>query len=146
MSELSGRFEGDTHVLPVRIYYQDTDAGGIVYHARYLDFAERGRNEMMRLLGADHPGLLRDSGVLFAVRRCEIDFRAPARLDDLLEVRTRVRAVGGASLDLEQIVQRGDTPLVTILLKLACINAAGRAVRLPAPVRAALARLAVLGT
>ena len=95
------------HAWPLRVYYEDTDAAGIVYHASYLRFAERGRTEMLRELGFDHRSLADAHGVVFAVSRCVIDFRRPARLDDLLEVRTRPLAVGGARLELEQLVMRG---------------------------------------
>ncbi|HYE52172.1 MAG TPA: YbgC/FadM family acyl-CoA thioesterase [Azospirillaceae bacterium] len=150
----SGRLDGAWHVLPVRVYFEDTDAGGIVYHANYLRFAERARTEMMRALGVPHVDMVRD-GVAFAVRRCEIDFRKPARLEDALEVRTRITDIGGATLDAEQIVRRpgpdrnsppdgadlSGEELVRLSLRLACINQNGRPVRLPMPVRAALARL-----
>ena len=95
------------HVFPVRVYYEDTDAGGIVYHANYLKFAERARTEMLRLLGHDQFDLLAQEEIGFTVRRCEVDYLAPARLDDALEVRTRLIDVRGASLKLAQTVQPG---------------------------------------
>ncbi|MGB8274759.1 MAG: YbgC/FadM family acyl-CoA thioesterase, partial [Alphaproteobacteria bacterium] len=102
----SGALEGDVHRFPVRVYYEDTDAGGVVYYANYLKFAERARTEMMHLVGAGYGDAVRAGKVAFAVRRCEIDFLAPARLDDLLEVETRLLEAGGASLSAEQRIRR----------------------------------------
>ncbi|HYH37185.1 MAG TPA: tol-pal system-associated acyl-CoA thioesterase [Azospirillum sp.] len=139
MPELSGYFgEDGVHRYPVRVYYEDTDAGGIVYHANYLCFMERGRTEMLRLLGWRHTELLYDQGVSFAVRRVEIDFVAPARLDDTLEVETRIVDIGGASFTVEQTIRRDGRDLARAELKLATINGAGRPARLGAVVRDAL--------
>jgi acyl-CoA thioester hydrolase len=129
------------HRFPIRVYYEDTDAAGIVYYANYLKFTERARSEWLREIGGDEAKAMKASGVLFVVRRCEIDYRQPARLDDLLEVATRVVAFAGATLDLEQIVRRDDADLVTMKVTLACLNSAGRPARLPAALRAALATL-----
>jgi acyl-CoA thioester hydrolase len=100
----TGRIEGGVHRLPVRVYYEDTDAGGIVYHANHLKFAERARTEMLRCLGLDHGAMRERFGLAFAVRRCRVDYLAPARLDDALLIETRLVRLGGASLDLEQRV------------------------------------------
>ncbi len=135
MNDVSGRLEGDEHVLDLRVYYQDTDAGGVVYHANYLDFAERGRNEMIRALGFDCKRLRNDFGMIFVVRTAAMDFRQPARLDDLLQVRTRVVKLGGASLDIEQRVLREGQELTTIGLRIACVSVDGRPCRMPAPFR-----------
>ncbi len=125
------------HAWPLRVYYEDTDAAGIVYHASYLRFAERGRTEMLRELGFDHRSLADTHGVVFAVSRCVIDFHRPARLDDLLEVRTRPLAVGGARLELEQLVMRADAPLARLLVTLAVLDRSElRPKRLPDDVRA----------
>ena len=87
-SALSGTLRGHVHALPLRIYFADTDAFGVVYHSRYLDYAERGRTEMLRLLGHVHAQMMEgEQASAFVVRRAEVDFRAPARLDDLLEAR-----------------------------------------------------------
>jgi acyl-CoA thioester hydrolase len=102
----SGVIEAGVHRIRIRVYYEDTDAAGIVYHSVYLEFAERARTEMLRCLGLDHATLRARLGVVFTVRRCSIDYRAPARLDDLLEIATRVVRLGGASLELEQQVLR----------------------------------------
>jgi len=127
------------HHLPIRVYYEDTDAAGIVYYANYLKFAERARSEWLREIGDDDVRALRASGLLFVVRRCEIEYQQAARLDDLLEVETRVTGFAGATLDLEQTIRRGDIDLVPMKVTLACLNSAGRPARLPAALRAALA-------
>ncbi len=132
---LSGRMVGQTHLFPVRVYYADTDAGSIVYHATYLDFAERARTEMMRLFGLDHIQLLKDHGLLFAVRSCEIDYRRPARLDDLLEIRSAVTHLGGASLHVGQSIWRGEEELVQLVIRLVCMHFDGRAMRIPVGIR-----------
>ena len=129
------------HRFPVRVYYEDTDAAGIVYYANYLKFAERARSEWLREIGGDEAKAIRMSGLLFVVRRCEIDYLQSARLDDLLEVATRVTGFAGATLDLEQTVRRAGADLVAMNVTLACLNAAGRPARLPAALRAALASL-----
>ncbi|WP_431854186.1 tol-pal system-associated acyl-CoA thioesterase [Azospirillum sp.] len=142
MPELSGRFdENGVHRYPLRVYYEDTDAGNIVYHANYLRFMERARTEMLRLMGWHHTGLLADQGVSFAVRRCEIDFIAPAKLDDTLEVETRITDIGGASFAVDQTIRRDGKELARADLKLATLNRAGRPARLGAEVRTALKEL-----
>ena len=99
MAELAtattGTIDGGVHVYPVRVYYDDTDAAGIVYYANYLRMAERARTEMLRMIGADHTRLAREDGVSIAVSRCEVDYLEPARLDDDLHIRTRITALGG---------------------------------------------------
>ena len=143
----SGRFEGKVHVFPVRVYYEDTDAAGIVYYANYLKFAERARTELMRLLGAEHGPMMEREGIGFAVRACAADYRQPARLDDAIEVHTEVTKVGGASLAMAQTVMRpaaagAPTTLVAMQIRLACIDRHQRAARLPQAVRTALRELA----
>ncbi|WP_259782783.1 tol-pal system-associated acyl-CoA thioesterase [Aestuariispira ectoiniformans] len=126
--------DGSVHNFATRIYYEDTDAGGIVYYANYLKFAERARTEMLRDLGYDHSRMTRDHGLMFAVRRCEADYRRPARLDDLLTIRTRVSDLRGASMAMEQQIMRDDELLVTVKVKLACIDQDGRPGRIPAEI------------
>ncbi len=94
------------HVFPVRVYYEDTDTAGIVYYANYLKFAERARTEMLRAAGIEQRVLAEETGVAFAVRSCSADYLAPARLDDLLEIRTRVAGLQGATIEMEQSVTR----------------------------------------
>lgn len=135
----SGFLEAGEHRLPLRVYYEDTDAAGIVYHASYLRFAERARTEFLRLSGIDQRPLAGEHGLAFAVRRAEIDYRWPARLDDRLEVRSRLVRLGAASVELEQRVVTERQTLVTIMVKVACVElSTGRPKRLPAAVRDAL--------
>ena len=137
----SGVVEGGRHRIAVRVYYEDTDAAGIVYHAAYLAFAERARTEMLRCLGLDHRTLQARCGVVFTVRRCLVEYRAPARLDDLLEVRTRIVRLGGASLDLEQRILRAGQLLAHLEVHLALLGSDLRVARMPRELAAALCRL-----
>jgi acyl-CoA thioester hydrolase len=130
------------HVFQVRVYYEDTDNGGVVYYANYLKFAERARTEMLRAAGHEHGPLMDRDGIAFAVQRCEIEYLAPARLDDLLEVHTGNLEIGGASLWADQVVKRGGDALVRMRLRLACVSRSGRPARLPEQLRAALRPLA----
>jgi acyl-CoA thioester hydrolase len=139
----SGWFDGGAHVFPIRVYYEDTDAAGIVYYANYLRFAERARTELMRWLGTEHGPLLEGAGVAFAVRSCNADYLLPARLDDALVVRTQIREVRGASMSADQMVARcepagGETELVRMQIRLACMDGNLRPARLPGDVRDAL--------
>jgi acyl-CoA thioester hydrolase len=125
------------HTLPARVYWEDTDASGLVYHASYIRFMERGRTELLRSLGIEQSQLLdRALGIpiYFVVRAMQLDFRKPAALDDMLSVETRPMELGGASLTLDQRVLRGDETLVTAIVKVVCVEA-GRARRLPHDVR-----------
>ncbi len=121
------------HRFSVRVYYEDTDFSGVVYHASYLRFMERGRTEMLRALGIEQAGL----GFGFAVRAMQIDYLKPARMDDELTIETTTRNIGGATLDLDQRVLRGEEVLVTASVRIACI-AEGRPARLPKDIRAKL--------
>ncbi len=129
---------GATHVCPVRVYYEDTDAEGIVYYANYLKFAERGRTEMLRAAGIAHPTLWANHGVGFAVRNMTADYLKPAKLDDVLAVHSRLINLRGASMSAEQIVRRADEDLVRLTVRLACIDRNGRPKRLPDLFRTAL--------
>ena len=125
------------HLWPVRVYYEDTDAGGIVYYANYLRFVERGRTEMLRAAGLDQVGMLEGEGVGFVVRRIEADYLAPARLDDVLEVETTMPDPPGRSrVTLRQRVLRGEAVLFDATVVLVAVRlrgeGAGRPVRLPA--------------
>ncbi len=123
------------HELPVRVYYEDTDAGGIVYHASYIRFAERGRTEMLRDAGFEHAQLFKEQGIAFAVVAMNINFRSPAKLDDLLVVKTSISRLGGASMDMQQDIYRGANLICEIKVTLVCIDNALKAVRLPQAVR-----------
>lgn len=129
------------HVLRLRVYYEDTDAGGVVYYANYLRYAERARTELLRGLGIGQRALADETGLIFAVRRLKADFIAPARLDDDLEIVTTVTGTRGASADMEQVVRRGGDELVRLEVRIACVNARGRATRFPPALARAFAGL-----
>lgn len=126
------------HVLPLRVYYEDTDAAGVVYYANYLKYAERARTELLSSLGFENARLAAEEGVAFAVRRCEVDYLKPARLGDRLEVVSSIAALGGASLDADQIVRRDGQILAVLKIKLACMTADGRPARMPRALHGAL--------
>lgn len=135
----SGFLEDGVHWLPLRVYYEDTDAGGIVYHAGYLRYAERARSEFLRLAGVDQRRLANDEGIAFAVRRATIDYLRPAVLDDSLTVASQLTRLGGASVEIDQRILRDRQTLVTIMVKVASFElTSGRPKRLPATVRLAL--------
>jgi acyl-CoA thioester hydrolase len=136
-----GLIADGAYLFPVRVYYEDTDAAGLVYYANYLKFAERARSEMLRRLGIEQQRLRDETGLGFVVRRCTADYLLPARLDDDLVIATRLGAVGAATLDLEQAVRRGDQTLVGLALQIAAIGRNGRPQRLPPGLRAALLSL-----
>jgi acyl-CoA thioester hydrolase len=138
----SGAIVDGRHVLALRIYYEDTDAQGIVYYASWLRFLERGRTELLRLLGQEHSALRAERGLNWVVRRCTIDYLKPARLDDAVQILTECGALRGASLHMLQEARRGEDTLVRADLLIACMDEAGRPMRLPAPVRTALAQVA----
>ena len=111
-SDSVGYFAAGAFVYPLRVFYEDTDAAGIVYYANYLKFIERARTEMMRTAGIDHSSMREHEGVIFIVKRCALNYRKPARLDDWLEIHTRVTALKGASLEAEQSVLKEGQLLV----------------------------------
>ncbi len=139
--DLAGRLEKGRHVLPVRVYYEDTDFSGAVYHANYLKFCERGRSDCLRLLDIHHHEMHwheTEGRMGFVVRRMVCDFLKPARIDDLLEVETRFREMGGARMELEQKVMRGDETLFSAQVTVVLVNAAGRPKRFPRSMAQAL--------
>ncbi len=109
-------------VWPVRVYYEDTDSGGVVYYANYLKFLERARTEWLRALGFEQTELLRDYNVLFVVRRVEIDYLRPARFNDTLVVTVRVHGKGRSWMELDQTATRGAEVLVAARVKIVCVN------------------------
>lgn len=127
-----------THRFGLRVYYEDTDFGGIVYYANYLKFIERARSEWVRALGIDQRRMKEETGIVFAVRRVEADYLAPARFDDLLEVRTAIDEIGTARVILNQDVWRGDVRLFSSLVTLVALGDGGRPVRLPDRLRGML--------
>lgn len=142
--ELAGRIDGARHVLPVRVYYEDTDFSGLVYHANFLKFCERGRSDFVRLLGIRHQDLAAGEGAeepaAFVVRHMEIDFLKPARIDEVLEVVTECVEVGGATLTLRQDVTRDGVMLARLKVKVVLVSASGKPMRLGTLIRAAFER------
>jgi acyl-CoA thioester hydrolase len=139
---LDGEIRDGRHVLTVRVYYEDTDFTGIVYHANYLRYLERGRTNYLRLIGADHRALFEEAqkeapGFAFVVRSMEIDFLKPARMDDILDITTEPEVVKGASTTVRQRVMRGDDVLVEARVRVAFISG-GRARPIPKPLRIAM--------
>lgn len=131
------------HVHPIRVYYEDTDAGGIVYHAAYLRWAERARTEALRAMALPHADMASRHGAFLVVKRVEVEYATPARLDDLVTVRTRIRRVS-AILDLDQDVLLQGTLLAALKVRLVCVSATTLRPRaIPEPWRSALrARIA----
>jgi acyl-CoA thioester hydrolase len=140
-AQLAGEIRGGRHRLPVRVYYEDTDFSGVVYHASYLRFMERGRTDYLRLLGIDHRALFeksqKEQGLAFAVRTMTIEFVKAARMDDLLEITTEPIEVGGASATLLQKVTRAGETLAEAEVRFAII-AGGKPQRIPKELRAAM--------
>jgi len=142
MNPLDGVIRDGRHVMPVRVYYEDTDFSGIVYHANYLRFMERGRSNHLRLLGADQRTLFEETakeapGFSFVVRSMQIEFLKPARMDDVLDVITEYEEVKGASIMLKQQIRRGEELLVEAQVRVAFISG-GRARPIPKPLRLAM--------
>ncbi len=133
----AGWFEGRTHYLPVRVYYEDTDFTGLVYHANYVRYFERGRSDFLRLAGADHVtmGALNTA---FVVLRMEIDFRRAARIDDALTVVTAIAAARAPRLTFAQRIERAGEVICEAVVQAACIDPHGRAKRPPRELVAAL--------
>ncbi|RJF80755.1 tol-pal system-associated acyl-CoA thioesterase [Oleomonas cavernae] len=135
-----GSLAEGAHWLPVRVFFEDTDAGGIVYHANYLKFMERARSDFARLIGIDQNAMMEgDDPLAFVVKRIDIDYARPARLDDALVVETRLKVLKGASMESVQIVRRGEEIMTQAQVRLACLDRNGRPRRFPDPVRHAFA-------
>ena len=142
MLSLDGEIRDGRHHMQIRVYYEDTDFSGIVYHANYLRFMERGRTNHLRLMGAEQHALFADAeaetpGFAFVVRSMQIDFLKPARMDDVLDVVTWPVAVKGASITLAQEVRRGPDLLVTAQVRVAFVSG-GKAQRIPKALRDAM--------
>jgi acyl-CoA thioester hydrolase len=141
-----GVMDGKVHWFPLRIYYEETDAGHMVHHAAYLKFAERARTEMMRINGLDHMSLMKTDRLVFTVHSADIRYLRPAKLDDELVVRTQVAGMGGASLNMSQRVHRIDDgqlghAIAELDLWLAIVDEAGKPQRLPPRLKNALEQL-----
>jgi len=141
--DLAGRLEasagGQSHVLPVRVYFEDTDFSGLVYHASYVRWCERGRSDFLRLLGNDHRALMQGGddreAAAFVVRRMSLEYLKPARIDDVLEVRTRVKELGGATLVLDQRIHLAGATLFEATVTVVLISQNGRVLRLSKALR-----------
>ena len=137
----SGRFCGREHILPLRIYYEDIDFSGVVYHANYVRYLERGRSEFIRQIGASHSAiLLADQPVTFMVSRLDLRFLRPARIDDRLEVHTLMAVAKGARVVCRQTIVRGEDPILEALVENVCVSLDGRPRRLPKLLTDRLAR------
>ncbi len=134
----SGTFHNGAHHISFRIYYEDTDAGGIVYHANYLRFAERARTEALRACGIGQSQLRADHGVGFVVRHCTLDFRRPARLDDIVTVETSITEIGKTRFNLLQRVRREKEELAEITVVIVMVDAQGKPMRVPEALLAAM--------
>ena len=129
----AGWFRGREHHLPVRIYYEDTDFTGVVYHANYVRYFERGRSDFLRLAGVSHSDLLaREAPAAFTITRLELDFRAAARIDDALTVISTYDRVKGPRLFITQKIVRGETLIAQAVVEAACISLDGRPIKPPA--------------
>jgi acyl-CoA thioester hydrolase len=123
------------HVLTCRVYYEDTDAGGLVYHANHLRFAERGRTEMLRSVGYDHHRVSAEFGLLLVVKNIEIDYKAPARLDDMLDIATEALTVGNTSLVMKQVISCQNRVLAELKVVVVAITPEGKPMRWPPQLR-----------
>jgi acyl-CoA thioester hydrolase len=133
---MQGRFEGLTHILPIRIYYEDTDLSGVVYHANYLRFMERGRSEFFRAAGISKLAQLESAEPsAWALRRASLDYLKPARLDDLIEVHTRCASLGGARMSADQKIYCGERLLVHGIVEACMMTLDGRPRRIPSDIR-----------
>jgi acyl-CoA thioester hydrolase len=131
---LSGMLTPSGHRIMARVYFADTDFSGVVYHARYLEFLERGRSDFLRLAGIHHTELAdgkHGEKIVWVVRRMEIDFRAPARIDDILTIDTRTDSISGARIFMAQQIRRGDEVLIDARVEAAIIGEIGRPRRFP---------------
>ena len=140
--DLGGRLAGNDHVLAIRIYFEDTDFVGIVYHANYLRYFERGRSDFLRLRGVNHTALLAGEtgeSLAFVVRHMDIDFVSPARIDEVIEIRTSVDSITGARLVLDQKAWRGADLLAATKVTIAILGSDSRPRRIPALVKQRLA-------
>ena len=124
---------------PLRVYYEDTDSGGVVYHSNYLNFMERARTEWLRALGFEQPALKTDLGIIFVVHSMTLIFKSPAYFNDLLEIRARLLKIGHGSMEFSQSVTREDNLLVEATVKLACVDAVSfKPIGIPAIIKQAI--------
>jgi acyl-CoA thioester hydrolase len=141
---MSGMVRDGVHRFPVRVYFEDTDTAHMVYHANYLRFMERARTELLRLCGVSQSRSMAAGGadtMGFAVKNCQLDFRTPARLDDLLEVRTEATGIGAAYIDFRQDIWRDETTIAAGQVRVVCLDGRGKPRRQPADLVATLRSL-----
>lgn len=139
---LAGALSEGTHRLIQRVYYEDTDFSGFVYHARYLHFLERGRTDFLRCLGINQSALVvGEDALVFVVRHMDLSFRSPARMDDVVEIGTAPVKIGGARMVLGQTIRRDDVLLIEATVEVAVIDGNGRPRRLPADIAAQLSEI-----
>ena len=136
---MSPTLPSNSHSTDFRVYYEDTDAGGVVFYANYLKFAERGRTELLRSIGFENRDLFEREGILFVVRRLNAEYLKPARLDDTLSVQTTIKTVNNASFEMKQAIFCHDSMLFTMNITLVCVNSSGKPLRVSQELRAALA-------
>ena len=144
--DLAGRMladdKGRCHVLPIRVYFEDTDFSGLVYHGSYVRWCERGRSDFLRLIGNDHRALLAGAAgrepAAFVVRRMTLEFLRPARIDDILEVRTRVKETTAATLTLDQRISHAGREIFTAEVMVVLVSRSGKPLRLSSALREAL--------
>lgn len=138
----TGEIHGKAHLFPVRVYYEDTDAGGMVYHANYLRYVERARTEMLRVLGIHQRDLTARTGIVFTVYKAEVQYLKSARLDDVLTVETALREIGAASVTVSQVIRRASgedaEDMMRFDAQIACVGRDGKPARLPAELRSSL--------
>jgi acyl-CoA thioester hydrolase len=133
--DLAGRIDGEQHILPVRVYFEDTDFSGMVYHGSYLHWCERGRSDWLRLLGISHEELYKavegSPPLIFIVRHMDMTFKSPAKIDEVLEVTTSTKEWGGASITLKQDIRRDGKLLMRAYVQVVLISDKGKPQRLP---------------
>lgn len=141
--DLAGRIEGRRHILPVRVYFEDTDFSGLVYHGSYVRWCERGRSDWLRLMGISHRELIEADGgserAAFVVRRLTLDYLKPARIDDVLEVVTECTSVTAATLELRQVIRRDGAELCVAQVLVVLVAQSGKPLRMPLRLRRAFA-------
>ncbi|MCF6199196.1 MAG: YbgC/FadM family acyl-CoA thioesterase [Hyphomicrobiaceae bacterium] len=133
--DLAGRIKDKQHILPIRVYFEDTDFSGLVYHGSYLRWCERGRSDWMRLLGVSHEelfaGVNGSPPLMFIVRNMEMKFKRPAKIDEILHVVSTTKDWSGASITMQQDIRRGDTLLMRAIVQVVLISDKGKPQRLP---------------
>lgn len=134
-NDIIGWFEGRVHFYPINVFYEDTDFSGLVYHANYLKYFERGRSSFLKLIGVSHSDLWKDRQIAFTIRKFEIEYKSPAKIDDQLLIKTTYNKMTGARLFITQECLKSDTVISQAECEAACISAHGRPSRLPSDIK-----------